>query len=58
MKIAIDAGYRHLDLAYYYENEAEIGAAIRAKVSEGIVKREDLYITGKVKSFSAILPFS
>ena len=37
---AIKAGYRHLDCAADYANEAEVGAGIAAAISEGLVRRE------------------
>ena len=48
VKLAVQYGYRHLDCAALYMNEAEIGAALQEVFNEGKVKRKDIFITSKL----------
>ncbi|XP_078608537.1 aldo-keto reductase family 1 member B1-like isoform X6 [Branchiostoma floridae x Branchiostoma japonicum] len=50
VKIAIDAGYRHIDTAWVYGNEKDVGQAIKEKIAEGKIKREDVFVTTKLFS--------
>ncbi|SHI19631.1 aldo/keto reductase [Ferrimonas marina] len=45
---AIRIGYRHLDCAYAYDNEAEIGQALADAIAAGEVTRSELFITSKL----------
>lgn len=45
---AIKVGYRHIDCAYIYRNEKEIGEAFKFAFETGLVKREELFVTSKL----------
>lgn len=45
---AIKVGYRLFDGAYDYQNEKEAGLGIKKAIDEGIVKREDIFVTTKL----------
>jgi len=46
VKMALDAGYRHIDTAQAYGNEEGVGEGIRLSG----LKREEIFITSKVKA--------
>lgn len=45
---AIEFGYRHIDCAAIYGNEAEIGQALADVIARGVVRRDQLWITSKL----------
>jgi diketogulonate reductase-like aldo/keto reductase len=45
---AVEAGFRHLDAAERYRNEAEVGVALQELFARGTVRREDLFVTTKL----------
>lgn len=45
---AIKVGYRLIDTANAYMNEESVGEAVRRAIDEGIVKREELFISTKL----------
>lgn len=48
VKEALRVGYRHIDCALIYGNEAEIGRAFSETFQAGIVSRQDLWVTSKL----------
>lgn len=45
---ALEAGYRHIDTAFSYGSEKQVGMAIQEWISAGKGKREELWITSKL----------
>ncbi len=48
VKDALQIGYRHIDCAPIYGNEAEIGKALSESFKEGVVSRDQVWITSKL----------
>lgn len=48
VKHALKFGYRHIDCAYIYGNEEEVGEALKEVFDEGNIKRNEVFITSKL----------
>ena len=44
----VEAGYRHIDTAFVYDNEHIVGDAIKEALATGKVKREELFVVTKI----------
>ena len=49
---ALNLGYRHIDCAWAYFNEQEIGETLSKQIKSNKIKREDLFVTSKVYKIS------
>lgn len=45
---AIEAGYRHVDTAAIYGDEQQVGEGVAQAIANGLVTREEMFITTKV----------
>jgi len=45
---ALRIGYRHIDTAWIYKNEAAVGEGIRDAVAAGVVTRDEVFVTTKI----------
>jgi diketogulonate reductase-like aldo/keto reductase len=48
VRAAVEIGFRHLDAAERYRNEADVGAALKELFVAGTVHREELFVTTKL----------
>lgn len=53
--VAIKNGYRLIDTARYYDNEESVGKGVKRAIADGLVKREELFITSKLVPWSSSL---
>ncbi len=47
---AIEGGYRHIDTSLNYGTEKDVGRAIKDLITEGKIKREDVYVVSKLEA--------
>ena len=48
VELALKEGYRLIDCAHLYFNEEEIGVALQKSFKDGVVKREEIFVTSKL----------
>jgi len=48
IETVIKVGYRHLDCAWIYGNEKEIGESLSNQFKKGEIKRSDIFLTSKL----------
>jgi glycerol 2-dehydrogenase (NADP+) len=45
---AISVGYRHIDCAFVYGNEDEVGEGLKEALASSQIKRSDIFVTTKL----------
>ncbi|KAJ8448606.1 hypothetical protein Cgig2_010493 [Carnegiea gigantea] len=50
IKMALKMGYKHFDTAKIYGSEPALGGAIMEAITEGLMEREDIFVTSKLWS--------
>ncbi|XP_075163592.1 aldo-keto reductase 1B-like [Haematobia irritans] len=45
---ALEIGYRHFDCAHIYRNEKDVGRTFKDLMDNGVIKREDIFVTSKL----------
>ena len=48
VEAALRAGFRSINTAPTNDNEASIGAAIQRCIKEGVIKRNEVFVTAKL----------
>ena len=48
LRQALEAGYRHIDTANAYFNEVAVGEVVHEAIADGLVRREEVFITSKL----------
>lgn len=48
LDIALATGYRHIDAAYFYQNEDVVGKVLNNWLSSGKIRREELFVVSKL----------
>ncbi|MCO8120972.1 aldo/keto reductase [Stieleria sp. TO1_6] len=48
VRSAVEVGYRHIDAACDYGNEPQAGQGIQAAIKDGLVSRDEMWVTSKL----------
>lgn len=48
VEAAIAAGYRHIDTAFSYNNEVDIGKALQSQMRHRVIRRQDVFVVSKL----------